>query len=302
MNVEIRNAHIIANPVAGGGKGKAKALALEAALILRGVETTLFCTSKAGDGRVEAGQTTADVVVVVGGDGTLNEVLNGLPERFTCALAILPVGTANVVAREMGMRSKVATVADAIVAGNYIDMDVGLHGEQRFLLGAGAGLDAAVAHAVHSGRGRKSNLMKWVGPSLRVVFGYDYPHIRVTVDGAVVAEDGEYVIVGNCRYSAGVFPATPQSVINDHQLDVCIMRKLSWGRLLWLVFRVWNPNFVDASWITYCQGQTVLLEPADSDKPVLMQIDGDPAGQLPGTFTLLDWPVRMIRPKGCGIV
>lgn len=289
--------HIIANPIAGGGRGLVQAEALLSALEARGLSATLYRTQRAGDGRAEASRAQADILAVVGGDGTLNEVLNGLPERPECALAILPVGTANVVARELGMKPDPTFIADRIRDGYTTLMDVGLHGDQRFLLGAGAGLDAAVAHAVHAGRGSKSSLLKWVGPGIRTALGYGYPKIRVTVDSQFIADDGDYVIVGNCRYSAGIFPATPLASIGDQKLDVCVMRKLSWARLLWLVARVWHPDFIKAPWITYVQGQHVILEPTDPDGPVLMQIDGDPAGELPAEFRLTGWPVRMVCPE-----
>ena len=288
--------HIIANPVAGGGRGLIQARALHEALKACDIPVTLYTTTQAGDGHVEAGRTVADTVVVVGGDGTLNEVLNGLPEAFQGALVILPVGTANVVARELGMRSDPDFVADAIAAGNSVAMDVGVHNGQRFLLGAGAGLDAAVTHAVQSSRGSRSSLMKWVGPALRVMTSYTYPKIVVTVDGTQIAEPGEYVIVGNCRNSAGIFPATPQANISDQTLDICIFHHLNWFRLAWLLVRVWNPRFIEAPWITYLQGRHITLEPLSADDPVLLQIDGDPAGELPATFTLMDWTVNMIRP------
>ena len=289
--------HLIANPVAGGGKGLVQAHALVRALEKRGLDATLFCTGQAGDARAEAGRAKADVFAVVGGDGTLNEVLNGMPEGAYTALAILPVGTANVVARELGMKPDADFIADTIVAGEAVAMDVGLHDSQRFLLGAGAGLDAAVAYAVHTGRGKKSSLLKWVLPALRVLLQYDYPKIRVEVDGVEVATDADYVIVGNCRYSAGIFPATPRAEIGDHRLDVCVMRGLSWPRLLWLVARVWRPSFVEAPWIDYRQGEAIRLSPAAEAEAVRMQIDGDPAGHLPATFTVADWSVRMIRPR-----
>ena len=289
--------HIIANPVAGGGKGAVQAKALQDALAARGVVASLYHTTQAGDGRAEAGRAAADVVAVVGGDGTLNEVLNGLPEGTEMALAILPVGTANVVARQLGMRPDAAFIADTILAGHTVAMDAGLHDGQRFLLGAGAGLDAAITHAVHAGRGNKSSLQKWVGPAIRTVLRYSYPKIRVTVDGEERADDGDYVIIGNCRNSAGIFPATPQAVINDRQLDVCIIRGLTWLRVLWLLARVWSPDFVNAPWITYCQGREICLEPAGDDVPVPLQIDGDPAGELPARFSLLDWPVHMVCPE-----
>lgn len=289
--------HIIANPVAGGGKGHRVAQSLATALERRGIATTLFETGQAGDARAEAGRSEAPLIAVVGGDGTLNEVLNGLPERSTAALAICPVGTANVVARELGMRPDPERVAEAIAAGGIRVMDIGLQGSRRFLLGAGAGLDAAVTKAVQESRGRKSNLLKWALPAIRVVLAYTYPRVRVTVDGEVIAAGAGYVIVGNCRYSAGVFPATPKADTADGLLDVCAFSNLSIPRLLWLVLNVWRPTFVDKHWIAYRQGHDIRLEPAGSESPAYLQIDGDPAGTIPADFTVAPWRVNMVVPK-----
>lgn len=295
-----KTVHIIANPVAGGGKGARAARELLAGLEQRGAEVALHETTRAGDARRFAQTVQGDVIVVIGGDGTLNEVLNGLPERYPLPVAIFPVGTANVVARQLRMPHHVPAAVDTILSGCTAMMDVGLHGGQRFLLGAGAGLDAAVAHAVHASRGKKSSLRKWVGPAIRTVLRYQYPKIRVTVDGEVCAEDGDYVIIGNCRNSAGIFPATPRAVIDDHQLDVCVIRGLTWYRVLWLLARVWHPSFINAPWISYCQGRRISLEPACAGESVPLQVDGDPAGELPAEFEVLDWPVCMVCPEPAG--
>ena len=288
--------HIIANPVAGGGRGHRTAKALHEALMARGIAATLFETSRAGDGRTEAGRTNAPVVAVVGGDGTLNEVLNGLPEGTDSAIAICPVGTANVVARALGMKPNPRFVANAIAAGNLMPMDIGLHGARRFLLGAGAGLDAAVTQAVQEQRGRRSSILKWVMPALRVVARYPWPKICVTVDGGVIAERAGYVIVGNCRNSAGIFPATPQAELSDGLLDVCAFTDLSLARLAWLLIHVWRPGYIHQPWIAYRQGRAIRLEPAPGEKAAPLQIDGDPAGALPADFCVSPWQVNMVVP------
>lgn len=288
--------HIIANPVAGGGRGHRTALALQEALITRGITATLFETSRAGDGWADAARAHAPIVAVVGGDGTLNEVLNGLPEGSPTALAICPVGTANVVARALGMKSDPHFVAGAIAAGKTLPMDIGLHDARRFLLGAGAGLDAAVTHAVQAQRGRRSSLLKWVLPALKVVAQYPYPAIRVTVDGDVIAERAGYVIVGNCRNSAGIFPATPQAVFSDGLLDVCAFTDLSLARLAWLVVNVWRPRYIEQPWIAYRQGRRILLEPAASEEAAPLQVDGDSAGEIPAEFAVAPWQVNMVVP------
>ena len=289
--------HIISNPVAGGGRGATMAVALATALEARGLTVTRFATARAGDARAEAALERAEVIAVVGGDGTLNEVLNGLPERSTARLALLPVGTANVVARELGMRPDAAFVADAIVRGCAIAMDIGLHGDRRFLLGAGAGVDAAITKAVQEQRGRKSSLIHWVGPALKTLARYRYPKIAVYVDGEELASAADYVIVGNCRFSAGIFPATPHADTGDGKLDICALSGLSLPRLGWLMARVWHPTFVERPWIAYRQGHEVELRARDAGETIYLQVDGDPAGALPARFAMADWPVHMIVPQ-----
>lgn len=288
--------HIIANPVAGGGAGHTRARELARLLEQRGRTVTVFETRQAGDARRAAETCPVGITVVVGGDGTLNEVLNGLPEGWTHPVAVLPAGTANVVARALGMAPSPARVAEALLVGHTRPMDIGLAGDHRFLLGVGAGLDAAVTRAVQANRGHRSSLMKWVAPAIRTTLHYTYPKIRVVADGRVVAPAADYVIVGNCRYSAGIFPATPRADFADGLLDVCAFSGLSIPRLLWLAARVWSPNYIEESWIDYRQCRAVQLEPLAGHEPAWFQIDGDPAGAIPATITLAAWRLAMVVP------
>ena len=296
----VKSIHVIANPVAGGGRGADMARALIDALEAHGYSVTFFATARAGDARREAGAVRSDVIAVVGGDGTLNEVLNGLPERSTVQLAILPVGTANVVARELGMTPDPALAARAIADGKSRPMDLGLHDGRRFLLGAGAGVDAAVTKAVQERRGSKSSLLHWVWPAFRVLMTYTYPKIDVWIDGEELVAGADYVIVGNCLNSAGIFPATPRAETADGLLDVCAISGLSRARIGWLLLNVWRPAFLDQPWIAYRQGKCIELRPHHPDAPVLLQIDGDPAGTLPARLEIAGWRIQMIVPAAIG--
>jgi diacylglycerol kinase family enzyme len=175
-------------------------------------------------------------------------------------------------------------------------MDAGLRNGRRFMLGAGAGLDAAVAEAVSARRGKKSSLWKWVGPSVRTCLRYPFPPIRVTVDGEVLSEAAQYAIVGNCRYSAGIFPATPRARIDDGLLDVCLFHDLSVVKIAWLAVLLWRPSFIERKDVIYRQGKHVEFEAAREDIAPL-QVDGDPAGQLPATFDVEEKAVRIITPR-----
>jgi YegS/Rv2252/BmrU family lipid kinase len=285
---------IIANPVAGGGKGKLRAEGLCRALEELGVSVDLFFTARAGDGREAAGKGGVDCVAVVGGDGSINEVLNGLTD-FNTALAILPSGTANVVARELGIIKEPEAVAKWIVDGCRHSMDVGLCGNRRFLLGVGAGLDAAIAARVSAQRGHKSGLSKWIWPTLHQCFTYTFPGINVKVDGNLVGENYHYAVVGNCRHSAGIFKLSPKASIDDGLLDICLFRDLNVFRLASLSLAVLRPDFINRKDVTYLQGREIELTAADNGA-VPLQIDGDPAGFVPVQIGVLPDKIQVVAP------
>lgn len=286
---------VIANPVSGGGKGPAMAEALSCDLKARGFSVEFLITQHAGEAQSVAGRSEADCVVAVGGDGTANEVANGLA-RSGAAMAILPVGAVNVVARELGLCADPLVLGTLIAEGTTRRMDVGLCGDRRFLLGGGAGLDGAVVAAVHGNRaGKKINVWSYVRPTARIILREVHPKICVTVDGKTICEDGEYVTVGNCRKSSGAFVTTPDARIDDGLLDVCVLRDLSFFHTLSMLWGVLTPGFTHREDVSYCQGRTIELRPAGPD-PVLLQLDGDPAGMIPVTMHVLHQALRVIAP------
>lgn len=289
---------VIANPVAGGGRGAERAEALGAALRERGADVDLVLTERPGHCHEAASEWEGGRLAVVGGDGTLNEAVNGLRD-LASSVAILPTGSANVVARELAVPRDPAAVADLIVQDSTRVIDTGLAEGKRFLLGAGAGLDAAIVEAVNRRRGSRSSVWRWVWPTVHTAVRYPFPKIRVTVDGDVVSEEGQYVIVGNCRYSAGVFPATPRADMSDGSLDVAIIRNLSWHKLPLLAVTVWRPKYLNHPDIQHLKAKRVELKPVDG-AAVPLQIDGDPAGHIPATFTVEHEAVRMVAPPNDG--
>lgn len=285
---------IIANPISGGGRGPEVAAALAAALEARGVTNEVRITTRMGDAHAWAKEPGADCVVSVGGDGTLNEVANALAGA-NVPIATLPLGTANVVARELRTPTDPVALAEFIANDNTRAIDTGHAGERLFLLGAGAGLDAAIVEVVHATRGKQLSFLSYVWPAVKTILSYEYPRITVEVDGETICADAHYVIVGNCRWSAGVFRATPKASLDDGLLDVCILRNLSIGKILWLIFLAQLPGFADRRAVTYRQGLEVRLS-SSTNARVPLQIDGDPAGELPETFTVKRRALTVIAP------
>lgn len=284
--------HIIANPVAGGGNGRIRAEALHRALRGRVDDCSLFLTQRAGDAEREASASKAECIASVGGDGTLNEVVNGLAGRDT-AIAILSAGTANVVRRELRLPVEAEKIADLILAGHTLWMDAGIQAGRRFLLGAGAGLDAAITAKVSEQRGSQSSVLKWVLPALKVILGGNYPSVRVLVDGELMSDHAHYAIVGICKYSAGVFQPTPLALIDDGKFDVCVLEDLNVWKILRLVYAVARPGFAQRPYVKYRQGAVVELLPA-GEQVAYLQVDGDPRGKIPARFDIHPRTVRIV--------
>jgi len=283
---------IIANPISGGGRGPRTAEALATALTAHRISSEIRITTRAGDAHAWAAEPGADCVVSVGGDGTLNEVATALAGSGI-PVATLPLGTANVVAHELRTPHDPSALAALIARGATRRIDVGRSGERLFLLGAGAGLDAAIVEVVHRNRGAKLSFASYVWPAVRTILSYAYPRITVTVDGEKICDDAHYVIVGNCQWSAGVFRATPEARIDDGLLDVCILRRLGVLKILWLILLAQFPGFAGRRAVQYRQGRHVELVATGGER-IPLQIDGDPADALPVKFH--------IEPRGLCVV
>jgi diacylglycerol kinase family enzyme len=168
-------------------------------------------------------------------------------------------------------------------------------------MGAGAGLDGAIAARVHGQRtGKKLGIASYVIPVARTVFFETLPKTTVTVDGSVLCQDAEYVVIGNCRESSGIFAATPEAEIDDGLLDVCVMRGLTVAHVLQLIWAVLRPGFSERPYILYRKARTVKLSPSGPDAARL-QIDGDPAGFIPATFHILPKALSVVTGGLVGV-
>jgi len=286
---------MIVNPVAGRGRGRMLAGRLEDALDRRGIAVDVVYTGARGDAERAAAAPGFDAILAVGGDGTANECLNGMVDS-EAALGVVSAGTANVVARQIRAGKDLEGLADLVKDNRTLPIDLGLWNGRRFIMGAGAGLDAAVVTAVQSSRQGPSSIWHWVVPSLRTILSYPVPRVKVTVDGNVLSECGEYAIVGNCIYSAGIFPATPLAKIDDGLLDVVVVEGVSAWRMACLAVGVWRPGFIEWPYIRYAQGESITFEPVEGHEAAPLQVDGDMAGQIPVAFTVAPKAVRIFSP------
>lgn len=234
-----------------------------------------------------------DAVIAAGGDGTVNEVLNGLAGGSS-PLGILPWGTGNVFAKEMGFPRGLRRCCRVIRRGLSARLDVGRCGERRFLMMAGAGIDA---YALGRMRGKNwKRLFGVAGYAVGALLAFArYRDAEIGVffpDGRSLK--GSYVLVSNTRLYGGIFAFAPTAVPTDGLLDVFVFRgKSRWGLLGFLVRRILLPRRLFRGGVLVKTASVELRSAA----PVPLQVDGDLFAPLPRTLSVEPASLSVLLPK-----
>lgn len=284
---------LIANPISGGGRGRVLGPALAEALRQRGVHAECFLTTAAGAGEArarEAGSEPWDALVAIGGDGTVNEVLNGMPDPNR-PLGMLPLGTANVLAIELGLPKKIAEAADVLAAGHTRSLAIGRCNGRRFLLFAGVGVDGAVVQRLHQVRTGTLGKRKWAGPILHTLWHWPQFALRATMPDGEVLDGLSSVLVTRVRDYGGVVKLPPEVACDSGLLHVLCFRQRSRLAWLWLGMRGLCRQLRAGGKL---QLRSVASVRVDGDAPY--QLDGDFGGSNPVAIDLLPQPARIIVP------
>ena len=286
-----RRVRIVANPIAGRGRGEAAARALERALARRGAEVELVLTGGPGQARRQAAESRGDLVVAVGGDGTLSEVLQGLASPRQ-AVALFPCGTGNVLARALALPSDPERAAEAFLAGRIQELDVARVGERLSHLVVGIGFDARAVQEVEARRDGPITKGVYVGALLRAFRHHRPRPLRVTIDGRELPGTAGMVWVANTPKYAGVLRMARDTRLDDGWWEVYLFPTGRLGELLQAAVRGLCASLPGGP-IRMQRARTVRIE---ADAPVPYQVDGDSGGVTPVTVELLPERFRLIVP------
>lgn len=262
-----------------------------------GWQVALKATAAKGDASAIARQAVAEgceVVVAAGGDGTVNEVLQALVHTET-ALGVLPLGTGNVWAREVGIPLELPGAVRVLTQRYERRVDVGLAGDRYFLLMAGIGYDASVTANTDAGAKRRLGMLAYVIKGVAVGWSYRGRRVTLESDGVRRHYRALLVVVGNTRHYGGPVQVTPRARIDDGLLDVCVFRGVSRLHAAWYVVMVLLGRHLRDHGVGYYRASNVAVtaEPAQ-----LVQVDGDVIGHTPMVFTVKSRALRVILPRG----
>ncbi|MFC1736794.1 diacylglycerol/lipid kinase family protein [Candidatus Hydrogenedentota bacterium] len=270
---------IITNPAAGKGRSAHKADLVAKSLREMDNEVEVVRTSGPGGAEhVAAGiDGGCDLVVAVGGDGTLHEVINNLASDIP--VAPFPAGTANAVALGFGIPSDIEESAKIYDAFDIRRVDVGKIGESKFLLCISAGCDAEVVRRLAAARKGSIAVLSYLRPIIGAFKGYRFPEFSVKVDGETVSDRATLAVVGNMREYGMHMPVALNACITDGLLDICILESRSFLNHLRFYGHVLNGSHLNLRGVHYRTGRRIAIEPRDVPAP--LQIDGEAAGHIP---------------------
>lgn len=277
----------IMNPMAGKGSGLRADEELEGLLRRSGLSYKVLYTEGAGHATHLARRARTRVVVAVGGDGTINEVVNGLAgsERV---MGIIPTGSGNDLIKSLGIPHSVERALELLKAGHIRTMDVGkvqtgslVHGSiqyapwRLFANGVGIGFDAAVARRVAEITYLRGTIL-YLAAVLQIVGKYRSPEFTVRLDDATWSGRELLMAVGNGRCAGGGFYLNPEAEVADGLLDITAIADVPVFRVLGLIPGVMGGKPVKKSFVRYLRGKE--LEATSSER-FNVHADGEIVGR-----------------------
>jgi len=298
-------ARLIYNPAAGPWDIRNQLKRISALFKRHGWAIELHLTSKPGDATALARAAAAvgcDVAVVAGGDGTVNEAVNGLVGTET-ALGVLPIGTGNMWARQLGVATytlanplRLREAALGLIGGSFRRVDVGKANDKHFLCWAGIGLDAQVTGEIEPRPRHAKRLGALSYVVAAVLIARDFPGFRsrVTIDGSVTRGRTLSILISNIQQYCG-FQVTREAHIDDGLLDVFVLEGLGLQYAVRHLLKLVSQRYLQDPRIVHKQARHIEVL---TERATPVQVDGDLIGTTPVTVTVVPLGLRVLVPPG----
>nr|HID12632.1 diacylglycerol kinase family lipid kinase [Anaerolineae bacterium] len=297
-------AHLIYNPTAGPWDVRRGLKRVRSYLRRRGWSVELQLTEKPGDATAlarAAAQVGCDVVVVAGGDGTVNEAVNGLVGTKT-ALGVLPVGTGNMWAKQLGIPTYTLTnplrlreAAAGLAEGSVRLVDVGQVNNRYFLCWAGIGLDAQVTAEMEPRQRRTKRLgvLPYAIAAVLVARDFQGVRTRVFLDGSVVRGRTLLILVSNIQQYIGMLHVAREAQMDDGLLDVFVFKGLGFQYAVRHLLKIISRRYLQDPQIVHRQARHIEVW---TEWAMPVQVDGDPIGTTPVTLKVVPLALRVLVP------
>lgn len=304
---------VVVNPNSQGGKlGKRwpeVAETLQRAFPFEDVMTTgVGDATRLTRSALESG---AERIVAIGGDGTVNEVVNGFfvdgqPIAPDATFALVPYGTGGDFRRTLGVANDVQEAAKVIAMGKRRRIDLG---KLTFVANTGGqairmfanitsfGLSGVVDRLVNDSKKRLGGKMAFAWASIKATFQYTNQRVQLVFDGTDRVESTIYnVAVANGRFFGGGMKVAPNAELDDGMFDVVAFGDMGLGEVLKLSRKIYDGAHLSMDKVTSRRARTVYAEPIDSNAVVELDVDGEAPGKLPAQFELVPQALWVATP------
>lgn len=303
---------VIVNPIAGSGKGLDDYPLISK--LLR--DNNIKCEAVFTEHKCHATELTVSAIdagyrhiIVIGGDGTLHEVVNGIyiqksvsPQDIT--IAVISVGTGNDWIRMFGIPRRYSEAIRAIKEGYTFLQDVAAveyeeshYRQVRYMANvAGIGFDAAVIRRIQNQKAkRRLGKTAYLWCMIRSFFSHKSTGVKIWVDDELIYNNLLFsMAIGVGKYNGGGMQQLPDAVADDGLLDITLIKPLHWWHVLFRIRRLFNGTIYSIGHVLYAQGEKIRIE---STPEAPLEVDGELLGGTPIEFSVRHREVRVIVNK-----
>lgn len=295
----MKRARIIYNPTSGREAFKKELPAVLEKLELAGYEASAHATTGEGDA-IKAAKLAVerkyDIVIAAGGDGTINEVINGLAEQeYRPKLGVIPVGTTNDFARALTIpRDSIQKAVDVIVENHTKLLDIGKVNEQYFINIAGGGKLTELTYDVPSKLKTMLGQLAYYVKGIEMLPSLKPARVKIEYDGNIIEEDIMLFLISNTNSVGGFEKLAPDACLDDGYFDLLILRKTNLAEFVRIASMALRGAHLEDDHVIYTKARHVKVTPEDK---MQLNIDGEYGGLLPGEFRNLQQHIEFFVPE-----
>lgn len=293
----MKKARIIYNPTSGREAFRKELPVVLEKLEVAGYETSAHATTCEGDATTAARlaiERGHDLVIAAGGDGTINEVINGLAEQnHRPKLGIIPVGTTNDFARALRIPRDIQKAVDVIIEGKTMFLDIGKVNNHYFMNIAGGGKLTELTYEVPSKLKTMLGQLAYYMKGIEMLPSLKPTRAKIEYDGKVVDEDIMLFLISNSNSVGGFEKLAPDADMQDGYFDLIILRKTNLAEFIRIATLALRGAHLEDKHVIYDKAKHIKVT---TDEKMQLNIDGEYGGLLPGEFVNLQQHIEFFVP------
>ena len=293
----MKRARIIYNPTSGREIFKKHLPEVLAKLEVAGYETSCHATTCAGDATTaakEAVKREFDIIIAVGGDGTLNEVVAGVSEfERRPKIGLIPMGTTNDFARAVHIPRDIDRAVDIIIAGDSIPVDVGRVNDRYFINIAGGGRITELTYEVPSKLKTVLGQLAYYLKGIEMLPSIKATKMRIEYDGEVFDDEAMMFLIALTNSVGGFEKLAPDASLNDGLFSIFILKKCNIADFVKIVSLAIRGEHMKDSHLIYAKASQIKFT---SDEKVQLNLDGEYGGNVPAEFKNLKRHIELFVP------